>query len=40
VLVRWRHHDRVSIGALEFVDPCSGFVNPDQDRFKAGVRGD
>ena len=37
VLVRGRQHDRVGVGALEFVDPGSGFVDPDQNRL-AGRR--
>jgi hypothetical protein len=35
-----RQHDGVGVGVLEFVDPCSGFVDADQNRFQAGVFGD
>ena len=40
VLVGGRQHDGVGVGVLELVDPCSGFVDPDQNRLQAGVGGD
>ena len=39
VLVGGRQHDRLGVGELEFVDPCSGFVDSDQNRLQAGVCG-
>ena len=40
VLVGGRQHDGVGVGVLEFVDSCSGVVDPDRNRFQAGVCGD